>query len=161
MSASFALSHLSDKPLLPTLRSLWSGPRSTMEGIRILHDVPVWYDQTELALDFHVFEVQDFDILIGHPIEKMFQNISSLGTLDVTLGGKDISLPIFRSKDFMTEPTPQEEIVDEVGAILPVETTESSLEKDAELFTKEEDDQDETFELPTHEQPPRQPALLA
>ena len=61
----------------------------------------------------------------------------------------------------MTEPTSQEEIVDEVEAILPVETTESSLEKDAELFTKEEDDQDETFELPTHEQPPRQPALLA
>ena len=53
------------------------------------------------------------------------------------------------------------EIVDEVEAILPVETPESSLENDAELFTEEEDDQDETFELPTHEQPPRQPALLA
>ena len=43
MSASFALSHLSDDPLLPTLRSLWVGPRSTIEGIRILHNVPVWY----------------------------------------------------------------------------------------------------------------------
>jgi len=132
--------------LLPTSRSLWSGPRSTMEGIGILHDVLVWYDKTELALDFHIFEVQDFDILIGHPVEKMFQNISPLGTLDVTLGGKDISLPIFWSKDFMTEPTPQEETVDEVEAILPVETPESSLEYDAELFTEEEDDQDETFE---------------
>ena len=87
MSASFALSHLSDNPLLLTSRSLWSGPRSTMEGIRILHDVSIWYDKTELALDFHIFEVQDFDILIGHPVEKMFQNISPLGTLDVTLGG--------------------------------------------------------------------------
>ena len=75
MSASFALSHLSDNPLLPTSRSLWSGPHSTMEGIGILHDIPVWYDKTELALDFHIFEVQDFDILIGHPVEKMFQNI--------------------------------------------------------------------------------------
>ena len=135
MSASFALSHLSDKPLLPTSRSLWSGPRSTMEGIGILHDILVWYDKTELALDFHIFKVQDFDILIGHPVEKMFQNISPLGTLDVTLGDKDISLPIFRSKDFMTEPSPQEETVDEVEAILPIETPESSLENDAELFT--------------------------
>ena len=58
-----------------------------MEGIRILHDVPVWYDKTELAVDFHIFEVQDFDVLIGHPVEKMIQNISFLGTLDVTLGG--------------------------------------------------------------------------
>ena len=64
MFASFALSHLSDNPLLPTSRSLWSGPRSTMEGIGILHDVPVWYDKTELALDFHIFKIQDLDILI-------------------------------------------------------------------------------------------------
>ena len=40
----------------------------------------------------------------------------------------------------MAEPTPQEESVDEVEAVLPVETPESSLEKDAELFTEEEDD---------------------
>jgi len=46
----------------------------------------------------------------------------------------------------MTEPTPQEETVDEVEAILPIETPESSLENDAKLFTEEEDDQDETFE---------------
>ena len=154
MSASFALSHLSDNPLLLTSRSLWSGPRSTMEGIRILHEVPVWYDKTELALDFHIFEVQDFNVLIRHPVEKMFQTISPLGTLDITHGGKTISLPFLRSKDSVAEPTPQEETVDEVEAILPGETPESSLENDAELFTEEEDDQDETFELPTHEQPP-------
>ena len=61
----------------------------------------------------------------------------------------------------MTKPTPQDETIDEVEVVLPVETSKSSLQKDAELFTEEEDDQDETFELPTHEQPPRQPALLA
>ena len=86
MSASFALSHLSDNPLLPTLRSLWVGPHSTIEGIGILHNVPVWYENSEIALDFHVFEVQDFDVLIGQPIKKLFQIISSSGTLDVTLG---------------------------------------------------------------------------
>ena len=125
-----------------------------------MHDVLIWYDQTELALDFHIFEVQDFDILIGHPVEKMFQNISPLGTLDVKLGGKDISLPILRSKDSMTEPTPQEETVDEVEAIHPIDTPESSLENDAEFFTEKEDDQDETLELPTQEQPIRQPIEL-
>ena len=102
-----------------------------MEGIGILHDMPVWYDKTVVALDFHIFEVRNFNILIGHSVEKMFQNISPLGTLDVTLGGKDISLPILRSKDSKTEPTPQEETVDEVEAILPVETPESSLENNA------------------------------
>ena len=51
-----------------------------------------------------------------------------MGTLNVTLGGKDISLPILRSKDSMIEPMPQEETVDEVEAVLPMETPESSLE---------------------------------
>jgi len=60
----------------------------------------------------------------------------------------------------MTEATPQEETVDEVEDVLPIETPESSLEQDVDLFTEEEDDQDETFELPTHEQPPCQPIEL-
>jgi hypothetical protein len=60
----------------------------------------------------------------------------------------------------MIEPTPQEETVYEVEDILPVETPESSLENDVELFTEEVDDQDERIELPTHEQPPRQPIEL-
>ena len=62
-----------------------------MEGIGILHDVPVWYYQSELALDFHIFEVRNFNILIGHSVEKMFQNISSLGTLDVKLGVRTLA----------------------------------------------------------------------
>ena len=44
---------------------------------------------------------------------------------------------------------PQEEQVDEVQAIFPTETPESSLEKDTKLFILEEDDQKETFKLPT------------
>jgi len=123
------------------------GPCSTIEGIGILHNVPVWYQKAEIALDFHVFEVQDFDVLIGQPVEKLFQIISSSGTLDVTLGGRAFSLPILRSKDFLAEPMPQQEQVDEVQAFFPTETLESSFDKDVELFIKEEDDQEETFEL--------------
>ena len=100
-----------------------------MEGIRILHDVPVWYGKTEIAQEFHVFEVQDFDILIGQPIEKLFQIISSSGTLDVTLGGRAFSSPILRSKDSLAEPMPQEEQANVVQAIFPAKTPESSLEK--------------------------------
>ena len=140
MSASFALSHLSDDPLFPTLRSLWVGPRSTIEGIGILHNISVWYEKSEIALDFHVFEVQDFDVLIGQPIEKLFQIISSSGTLDVTNGGRDFSSPILQSKDSLAEPMPQEEQADEVQAIFPTDTPESSLVKDAKLVIQEEDD---------------------
>jgi len=86
--------------------------------------------------------------------------MSLLGTLDITLGGRALSLPILGSKDSLSDPTPQEEPVDEVQAIFPAETHESSLEKDVELFIQEKDDQDETLELPTHERPTHQPIKL-
>ena len=35
-----------------------------------MQDVPVWHMKMEVALDFHIFEVQDFNILIGHPVEN-------------------------------------------------------------------------------------------
>ena len=118
------------------------------EGFIILHNVPVWYDKAEITQDFHVFKVQDFDVLIGQPIEKLFQIISSSGTLDVTLGGRAFSLPILWSKDSLAEPMPQEEQANIVQAIFPAKTLESSLEKNARLFIQEEDDQEETIELP-------------
>ena len=46
MSACYALSHLNNNPLLPTSRSLWIGPCSTIEGIGILHNIPVWYEKS-------------------------------------------------------------------------------------------------------------------
>ena len=52
-----------------------------------MHDVPVWHMDTEIALDFHVLEVQDFDILIGHPVEERFLDVSTLGKLNVSLEG--------------------------------------------------------------------------
>ena len=63
-----------------------------------MHEVPVWHRETEIALEFHVFEVQDFDILIGHPVEKLFLDVLNLGELQVSLGGKPFTLPIGQAK---------------------------------------------------------------
>jgi hypothetical protein len=60
----------------------------------------------------------------------------------------------------LVEPIPQEEPVEEVLAILPVETPETSLETDAKLFIHEEVVLGETLELPTHEWPTHPPIEL-
>jgi hypothetical protein len=39
-----------------------------------------------MALDFHVFDIQDFDILIGHPLEKLFVDPPKIGELDIKRG---------------------------------------------------------------------------
>jgi hypothetical protein len=45
-------------------------------------------------------------------------------------------------------------------AISPFEPSKSSLENDAELFIQEEDDLEETLDLPTHERPTQPPIKL-
>jgi hypothetical protein len=56
--------------------------------------VPIWHEDVEIDLDFHVFEVHDFDILIGHPFEQVFLEIPMLGNLDVKLGRDTFSIAI-------------------------------------------------------------------
>ena len=101
-----------------------------------------------------------FDILIGHPLEKLFLEARRLGTFDVKLGRETFSILISRAKNSPAELLPQPELVGEVMSISPFEPSESSLEKDVELFIQEEDDQDEILELPAHERPTRQPIEL-
>src|SRR6185369_15801311 len=44
--------------------------------------VPLIIDKIEVNLDFHIFDILDFDLLLGSPLEKI---LASQGSLDVTL----------------------------------------------------------------------------
>jgi len=70
--------------LVPTKKTLRNAPGSILEGVGIVHDVLVRHDDFEVALDFHIFDVYDFDILIGHPVEKLFLEAPLLGTIDLS-----------------------------------------------------------------------------
>ena len=125
-----------------------------------MHEVPVWHREMEITLDFHVFEVQDFDILLGHPVEKLFLDVLNLGELQVSLGGKPITLPIGQAKNSLAKSVPQEGPVEEVLAVMPDDDSKPSLEYDVELFIQEEDELEEQLELPIHEKPTRPPIEL-
>ena len=124
-----------------------------------MHEVPVWHREMEIALDFHVFEVQDFDILIGHPVEKLFLDVLDLGELQVSLGGKPFTLPIGQAKNSMAESVHQEGPIEEVLAVMLEDDSKPSLERDAALFIQEEDDLEEKLELPIQEKPTRPPIV--
>ena len=98
MSASYAFTH-SENPLVPTEKTLKNAPGSILEGVGIVHDVFVHHDDFEVALDFHIFDVYDFDILIRHPIEKLFLEAPLLGTINFKLGRETFSLLISREKN--------------------------------------------------------------
>ena len=86
MSASFALTYLGDEPFAPTTKILRDAPRSRLEGLEILHNISIYHDNVEVALDYHVFDIQNFDIMIGHPLEKLIMEPPASGNLDIKLG---------------------------------------------------------------------------
>ena len=47
--------------------------------------MPVTIDKIEVNLDFHIFDILDFDLLIGYPLENFHH--SPLGSLHEKLGG--------------------------------------------------------------------------
>jgi hypothetical protein len=51
-------------------------------------------NETKVCLDFHIFAILEFDLLVGHPIEKLFKEKSSYGSLDEKLGTTASTTPI-------------------------------------------------------------------
>jgi hypothetical protein len=137
MSASFASTYLGDEPLTPTNKTFRIAPRSRFKGLGILHNISLCHNNVEVILDFHVFDIQDFNILIGHPLEKLFIETPSSGDLDVKLGRDTFSIPITRDKTSVAATLPYHELRKEVMLVSSFESPKSSLEKDAKLFIEE------------------------
>jgi hypothetical protein len=94
MSKSFALTCLGEEPCAPTVMSFRIAPHSSLKGLGILHNIILHHSNVEMALDFHVFDITKFDILIGHPLEKLFLEPPKIGDLDVKLGRDTFTIPI-------------------------------------------------------------------
>ena len=48
--------------------------------------MPIEIDGIEVHLDFHIFAILEFDILIGYPLENLFQEKPSHGSLNEEFG---------------------------------------------------------------------------
>ena len=104
-----------------------------------------------------MFDVQDFDLLIGHPIEKFLTDASTQGTPEVRPGKETNSVQIATATNTMIEPSLDSEPIEEVKGILLVDSLESLLEKDAEKFIEEEDDSTKPVDISKFETTPRPP----
>ena len=87
------------------------------------------HEDVEVILDFHIFDVQDFDLLVGQPIEKFLTNAPTQNKLEVHLGKETIFVQIARATNSMTEASLDSEPIEEVKGILLVDSLESLLEK--------------------------------
>jgi hypothetical protein len=51
----------------------------------IARDVPITIGKIEVLLDFHIYNIIDFDLLLGYPLEKLHRKNVSRGSLDEKL----------------------------------------------------------------------------
>jgi len=103
--------------------------------------VPLIVDKIEVNLDFHIFDILDFDLLLGSPFEKL---LTSQGSLDKKLR-KTASAIVSCLKNFMAkhflEPNPLKEMMHE-SPFIPYE---SILFEVAKSTTFEEHDSEVTL----------------
>uniref|UniRef100_K3ZFD0 Uncharacterized protein n=1 Tax=Setaria italica TaxID=4555 RepID=K3ZFD0_SETIT len=102
ISGSYALTFLGDKLLAPTDKSFRSSSGDLLEQFGVLQNMSIGHRGTDAILDFHAFEVQDFDILIRHPIQNFLLAALTLGKLNVQLG-KDSPKPTATEEEWLKE----------------------------------------------------------
>jgi hypothetical protein len=91
-------------------------------------------------LNFYIFDVWEFDVLIGLPIERLIQE-GQTGKLDVRLRkGFKFPVPINHSLKAKIEPLPEPGPIKEVKVASPKELIKPNLEDDAQFFADEVDE---------------------
>jgi hypothetical protein len=88
---------------------------------------------------FHIFDIKEFDLLIGSPLEKLLKE-GHTRKLDVCLG-KTIKVPLHfsHSIDTKTEPSLEPDTMEEVNEASLEHFVESNQEDVTKFFIEEEE----------------------
>ena len=81
--------------------------------------MPVIIDKIEVFIDFHIYAILEFDILIGYPLENLIQEKSSHGGLDEKLGTTASATPITCPECPKAKQQPNHNLFEEVKLISP------------------------------------------
>ena len=71
----------------------------------IARDVLITIDKIEVHLDFYIYDIINFDLLLGHPLEKLS---SSHGSLDEKLRETDSATATPCLENFLAKPLPEQ-----------------------------------------------------
>jgi hypothetical protein len=140
MSALFAQDFLKDMPLAPTTKLLKSLSGRVIPSLGILCALPIFINGTRVLLNFYIFDVVEFDVLIGQQIERLIQE-GQTGKLNIKVGKNfNLSMPITRSLNTKIESLPKSDPIEEVKVASLDDPIEPNIEDDAQPFIDEEED---------------------
>ena len=90
--------------------------------------MPIIIDEIEVSIDFHIYSILEFDILIGHPLENLIQEKPSHGGHDEKLGTTASTIPIPCPKSPKAKQQPNHNPFEEVKFISPFVSPKLSYE---------------------------------
>ena len=118
--SEFLTESLLGKILLVLTKKLFKSPLGLIfECCGIARAVPIRIDETEVHLDFHIYVVLEFDLLIGYPLENLIQDKPSQGSLDEKLGTTASTTPILCPKSPMAKHIPNHDPFEEAKFTSP------------------------------------------
>jgi hypothetical protein len=131
MSASFSHDLLKHMPLTPTTKLLKSLSGHVVPSLGILYVLPIQVNRTKVHLSFCIFDIIEFDLLIGQLIERLIQE-GQTGKLNIRFRKNfKLSIPITHSLNAETEPIPKQDPMEEVKVASLDVFIEPNLEDDA------------------------------
>jgi hypothetical protein len=160
MSASLAQHLLKHMSLTPTSKLMKSLSGHIVPSLGILHVLPIQVEGTMVHLSFYIFDIWDFDLLIGQPFTRLLYE-GQTGKLNICLGKNfQFLMSISHSLNSRTESYPQLDLLEEFKAASLEFLAEPGLEDDAEFFIEEEADFSEPKPLDEFVEPPKPPIEL-
>jgi hypothetical protein len=106
-------------PLVLTNKLFKSPLGLFFECYGIARAVPVVINKIKIFIDFHIYTILEFDILIGYPLENLIQEKSSHKELDEKFGKTASAIPNLHSAIQMPKHNPNHNLVKEVKFISP------------------------------------------
>src|SRR6185437_14866538 len=100
-----------NRPLTPTDKYFKSPSELYFECRGIARDVPIIIDKIEVCLDFHIYDIIDFDLLLGLPLEKL---LASHGSLDEKLRETDSATTTPCLENLLAKPLSEQNQLEEI-----------------------------------------------
>ena len=96
-------------PLTPTTKLLKNLSGHILPSLGILYVLPIHVNGTRVHLSFYIFDIMEFNLLIGQPIGRLIQE-GQTGKLNIRLGKNfKLSIPIIHSLNTKSDPIPEED----------------------------------------------------
>jgi len=99
-----------NKPLTPT-NKYFRSPSRLFECREIARDVPITINKIEVHLDFHIYDILDFDLFLGYPLEKL---LASTGSLDENLSEVASATTTSCLENILAKPLPEQHPLEEM-----------------------------------------------